>query len=104
MNIKNNIRYLIIFLFINFLFPGQYFSFSSYSNKKDLILLCNDNIYYPTVLTHHNLGLHSMVDIKIPQNRTPNLTTGYKNKHSVYLELNTTTLNYNDGTTYYLKN
>ena len=45
-----------------------------------------------------------MVDIKIPQNRTPNLTTGYKNKHSVYLELNTTTFNYNDGTTYYLKN
>ena len=104
MNIKNNIKCLIIFLFINFLFPGQYFSFSSYSNKKDLILLCNDNIYYPTVLTHHNLGLHSMVDVKIPQKRIPNLRTGYNYKYSLYLELNNTVINYNDGSTYYSKN
>tara|TARA_B100000959_G_C14800229_1_gene549383 strand:+ start:338 stop:652 length:315 start_codon:yes stop_codon:yes gene_type:complete len=104
MNIKNNIKYLLIFFFVNTLISGQYFSFSNYSNKKELILLCNDNIYYPVVLTHHNLDSHNMVDINIPKNRVPKITTSYNNKYSVYLELTNTTINYNQGSTYYLKN
>ncbi len=104
MYIKNKIKYSLVFLFVSTLITGEYFSFSGITEEKNLILLCNDNIYYPMLFTGHNMGLQTNIDIKIPTNRTPNIKTQYNSKHSIYLDLKNTTIKYNNSKDYYLKN
>ena len=104
MYIKNKSKYLLIVLFINILLAGEYFSFSNSSDKKELILLCNDNIYYPMILTGHNLGIDTSIDIKIPMERTPRISTRYNNKYSFNFSLKNTVIQYNNSTDSYLKN
>ena len=106
MNIKNKSKYLYLYLYLSFslLFCNTYFSYSSFSNKNESILSCYDEIYYPRIITNFNKKLDYRIDMRIQENRIPQIITGYDNKYTVSLKLQRTNIKHHNTSIEYTNN
>ena len=104
MNIKNKSNYLYLCVSFNLLFCNTYFSYSSFSDRNESILSCYDEIYHPKIITNLNKELDYRIDMKIQENRIPQILTKYNNKYTVGVKLQKTSIKHHNTSIEYTNN